>query len=68
MPPRSIALMDPDNSILFLDNGSRIKNPTNVKTPPPPFWGEDIEEDYFDPEEEFYDHEKAEDERQKRMQ
>jgi len=58
--------MSPDNSIMFLDNGSRIVNPTNVRTPPPPLWGEEIEEDYYDPTEEFYDHEKAEEEAKKR--
>lgn len=51
--------MGPDNNILFLDNGYKITNPTNVKTPPPPMWGEEIEEDYFDPNEDFYDHNKA---------
>lgn len=30
-----------------------------MKTPPPPIWGEPVEEDFFDPNEEFYDHEKA---------
>ncbi len=54
--PRSIAIRDPDNNILFLDNGSRIVNPSNAKTPPPPFWGEEIEEDYYDPNEDFYNH------------
>lgn len=39
-----------------------------MKTPPPPMWGEDIEEDDFDPNDEFYDHDKAirEQERRKR--
>jgi len=59
LPPRTRDLLDPDNNILFLDNGSTIKNPTNIKTPPPPFWGEELEEDGFDPNEEFYNHEKA---------
>jgi hypothetical protein len=43
-----------DNGILFLDNEYSIKNPTNAKTPPPPFWGEHIPEDDWDPNEEFY--------------
>ena len=30
-----------------------------MKTPPPPIWGVDIEEDNFDNDEEFYNHEKA---------
>jgi hypothetical protein len=30
-------------------------------------WGEDIEEDYYDANEEFYNHDKAESERRKRM-
>mmetsp|Transcript_77 Transcript_77/g.94 ORF Transcript_77/g.94 Transcript_77/m.94 type:complete len:89 (+) Transcript_77:619-885(+) len=56
IPPKSKDILDPDNQILFLDNGARIKNPTNVKTPPPPMWGDVIEEDDFDPNEEFYNH------------
>ena len=47
--------MDPDNQIMFLDNGSRIVNPINAKTPPPPMWGEALEEENYDPSEEFYD-------------
>ena len=34
-----------------------------MKTPPPPMWGEVIEEDLYDPNEEFYNHTKAEEER-----
>ena len=47
---RSIAtvISDPDNGILFLDNEDRIRNPVNMKTPPPPMWGDVIEEDYYD--------------------
>lgn len=30
-----------------------------MKTPPPPIWGEPVEEDDFDPNEEFYNHDKA---------
>ena len=52
-------LSQPDNGILFLDNYEKIKNPTNMKTPPPPLWGELLEEDFFDPKEEFYDHNRA---------
>lgn len=51
--------MGPDNSILFLDNGQQLHNPTNVRTPPPPMWGDPIEEEDYDPNEEFYDHDKA---------
>lgn len=51
--------MDPDNQILFLDNGSRIVNPINAKTPPPPLWGEVLEEENYDPNEEFYDDQRA---------
>ena len=51
--------MDPDNNILFLDNGSRILNPTNVRTPPPPMFGEEIEEDFYDDTEDFYNHDQA---------
>lgn len=51
-----------DNGILFLDNEYKITNPTNAKTPPPPFWGEHIPEDDWDPNEDFYNsiHAKAE--------
>ena len=56
IPPSSRSIMDPDNNITFLDNGSRIQNPINVKTPPPPMWGEILEEENYDPNEEFYDH------------
>jgi hypothetical protein len=52
----SRSIMDPDNNIMFLDNGDIIRNPINVKTPPPPFWGEEIEEDYYDKNEDFYNH------------
>lgn len=71
IPPSSRAIStinDPDNKILFLDNGSRIINPVNAKTPPPPLWGEILEEENYDPNEEFYDHEKAEAERKRRNQ
>lgn len=57
--PPSRSVMDPDNQILFLDNGQRIVNPINAKTPPPPFWGEVLEEENYDPNEPFYDDEKA---------
>ena len=30
-----------------------------MKTPPPPLWGEELEEDDFDKAEDFYNHEKA---------
>jgi hypothetical protein len=59
-------LNDPDNAILFLDNGSRIVNPVNQKTPPPPLWGEVLEEEGYDPNEDFYDHDKAEREQKRR--
>jgi hypothetical protein len=41
-------------------------NPINAKTPPPPLWGEILEEENYDPNEEFYDHERAEMERRRR--
>ena len=53
---------------MFLDNGQRIFNPINAKTPPPPLWGEILEEENYDPNEEFYDHERAEMERRRRNQ
>jgi hypothetical protein len=52
-------LSDPDNGILFLDNGHKIRNPENQKTPPPPIWGEVLEEDFYDDSQPFYDHELA---------
>jgi len=52
-------LSDPDNGILFLDNEDRWLNPRNEKTPPPPMWGEVLEEDLYDDSQPFYDHEKA---------
>ena len=51
-----------DNGILFLDNKQRVRNPVNQPTPPPPFVGELIEEDFHDSSEPFYDHERAEEE------
>ena len=58
---RSIAtvISDPDNGITFLDNDDLIRNPRNMKTPPPPMWGDVIEEDYYDETQPFYDHEQA---------
>ena len=51
--------MTPDNGIMFLDNEKQVINPTNMKTPPPPMWGEVIEEDLYDNSVPFYDHDKA---------
>lgn len=71
IPPSSRAVStigDPDNQILFLNNGYRIVNPINAKTPPPPMWGEILEEENYDPSEEFYDHDKAEAELRRREQ
>lgn len=53
MPPPStrrsqLSVMTPDNGIFFLDNEARIVNPVNMKTPPPPMWGETLEEDLYD--------------------
>jgi len=48
---------DPDNSIVFDDNHQRIYNPVNQKTPPPPMWGDVLEEDLYDPNTPFYDEE-----------
>ena len=58
---RSVAtvISDPDNGILFLDNFDRLKNPVNMKTPPPPMWGEVLEEDLYDNNTPFYDHSEA---------
>ena len=46
---------DPDNGIVFQDNNYRLIDPTNQKTPPPPMWGEVLEEDLYDPNTPFYD-------------
>lgn len=54
-----ITPMTPDNGILFLDNKQRLFNPTNQKTPPPPMFGEVLEEDLYDNSQPFYDHDKA---------
>ena len=53
------ALPYPDNGILFMDNYNKIENPTNMKTPPPPMWGDPLEEDMYVNDEDFYNHEKA---------
>lgn len=70
---RSVAttISDPDNGILFLDNNDILKNPTNMKTPPPPMWGEVLEEDLYDNSQPFYDHElqmSLQQQREKRIQ
>ena len=59
IPPQSRSVADPDNNIFFLDNGMRIMNPINARTPPPPLWGEILEEENYDSSEEFYNHDKA---------
>ena len=41
-------ITDPDNGILFLDNRDILRNPVNAKTPPPPMWGDVLEEDLYD--------------------
>jgi|APSaa5957512535_1039671.scaffolds.fasta_scaffold132439_1 hypothetical protein len=58
---RSVAtvISDPDNGILFLDGRDRLYNPTNMKTPPPPMWGEVLEEDLYDNNTPFYNHDEA---------
>ena len=48
--------LTPDNGILFLNNGSKIKNPTNCKTAPPPMWGAVLEEELYDKTQPFYVH------------
>jgi hypothetical protein len=49
-----------------LDNETRIYDPKNMKTPPPPKFGEPLEEDFYDPSEDFYNDEKAKREMEKR--
>jgi hypothetical protein len=58
---RSVAtvISDPDNGILFVDDWNRVVNPRNEKTPPPPMWGEVLEEDLYDDTQLFYDHNAA---------
>lgn len=53
------ALSDPDNGIVFLNDEDRIWNPRNEKTPPPPMFGEILEEDLYDDSVPFYDHDDA---------
>ena len=60
-------LSDPDNGILFLEDGERLRNPRNMPTPPPPMWGEVLEEDLYDTSQPFYDHARARSEYQKRV-
>ena len=60
-------LSDPDNGIYFLDNEDRLYNPRNEKTPPPPMWGEVLEEDLYDNNTPFYDHELAQMEKKARI-
>ena len=52
-------ISDPDNGIMFLDGFDVLKNPVNQKTPPPPMWGEVLEEDLYDENTPFYDDELA---------
>jgi hypothetical protein len=61
-------MSDPDNGIVFLQDGSRYFNPQNAKTPPAPMWGEEIEEDKYDNSQPFYNHSSAVGEQQKRRQ
>ena len=49
-----------------MDNDYRVKNPVNQKTPPPPMWGEVLEEDLYDDSIPFYDNELAKRETQMR--
>lgn len=53
------ALSDPDNGIVFLNDEDQIWNPRNEKTPPPPLFGEVLEEDLYDDSIPFYDHDDA---------
>ena len=46
--------LTPDNGIKFLNEGSLIKNPVNMQTPPPPMWGDVLEEELYDPSQPFY--------------
>ena len=45
----------PDNRIKFLNNEKLIRNPKGMKTPPPPFWGEEESECDRSEGEMFYD-------------
>jgi len=51
---------------MFLDQEERVVNPRNYKTPPPPMWGEVLEEDLYDDNTPFYNHEEAQYELEKR--
>jgi hypothetical protein len=48
-------LSDPDNGIFFLDGNEVLRDPKGQKTPPPPMWGEVLEEDLYDENTPFYD-------------
>lgn len=52
-------ISDPDNGIMFLDQEERYLNPVNQKTPPPPMWGDILEEDLYDDSQPFYDNDQA---------
>jgi len=58
---------DPDNGIYFLNNDEKIYNPRNEKTPPPPMWGDDLEEDLYDDSTPFYDDDLAQMEKKARI-
>lgn len=46
--------MSRDNNIKFINNDYLIKHPKPTKTPPPPMWGEESEDEEGDPNEPFY--------------
>ena len=48
--------LTPDNGIRFLNNGLNIVNPNLCKTPPPPMWGDILEEENYDKTQPFYIH------------
>ena len=54
MPSYNAKAITRDNNIMFINNGSYIRHPSERRTPAPPKWGEDENEGY-DPREPFYD-------------
>ena len=48
--------MSPDNNIVFINNSAVKRQPKEFRTPPPPIWGEESEEDERPENEQFYDY------------
>lgn len=46
--PAKRGMISADNNITFINHDRLIKHPREYKTPPPPMWGEETEEDLYD--------------------